>query len=187
MKLEQRGFLAWKKFEYDQRTLKVFSWDIVSGSKEWSVQLDEISHRYDVRRRGFFSGGCLLAVLIFVLSTLLILNTSWQLSLITMLVILIPSLFGGTINLYRYIELNTKRGSIILKQSSPSNKTVSEFVDGLINASKQYLIWKYGTTDPDFSKDKQIENYRWLRNNGIIADQEYENLKATLFAKLKKE
>jgi hypothetical protein len=187
MKLEQRGFLACKKFEYDQRTLKVSSWDVVSGSREWSIQLDEISHRYDVRRRGFFSGGCLLVVLIFILSILLALNASWQLTLIAMLVVLIPSLFGRTINLYSYIELNTKRGSIILKQSSPSNKTVIEFVDGLINASKQYLIWKYGTTDPDFSKEKQIENYRWLRNNGIITDQEYENLKATLFAKLRKE
>jgi hypothetical protein len=187
MKLEQRSFLSRKVFEFDQRTLTISTWDLVDGAKEWSVQLDEISHRYDARGMVVFSGGCLSLFGISALSTLLIINAGWETLLILLLIALIPIVFGRHLNLYSYFEMGTARGTISIIQTNPSREKVLEFMNGLISASKQFLIWKYGTVDPDFSQEKQVENFRWLRNNGIISDEEYENLKATLKDKIKKQ
>jgi hypothetical protein len=102
--------------------------------------LDEISHRYDSRSLSLFSGGCLIAFLIFLLSTLLIINASWQMAVIIAVIALIPLVAGRSINLYKYIEIPTKRGPLLFSQANPNREKVLAFVIALVDASKQYLI-----------------------------------------------
>jgi hypothetical protein len=54
------------------------------------------------------------------------------------------------------------------------------FIIGLKEASRKYMLWKYATLDEDIPAEKQIENLWWLRNNEIITDEEYLELKSQL-------
>lgn len=144
-----------------------------SGSREWSVRLDEIDHRYSIRKSGVMANGCLSVILIVVVSTLLIIRMDLVMIVVAVLVIFILIVVGRFTGHSHYIELQTKRGSIIIPRDAAD---AEEFVKAVIKASRQYLIWKYGTVDRHLNREKQIENFWWLRNNGIITDEEYKGL-----------
>ena len=186
MRFDQKNLFCKRSYEYDRSILTVTTWDLFTGLKKWTLRLDEISHRYEARTFTSPYNGCLIYFLIFSLAAFLILNISWVVSLIVGVVAVTPLILGRFVNYFNYFEIQTKRGPLLIRQNRFNKVQAEAFITGLIQASKQYLIWRYGTIDPDYSREKQIENFRWLRNNDIISDEEYDNLKARLNEVLKK-
>jgi|3_EtaG_2_1085321.scaffolds.fasta_scaffold24057_2 hypothetical protein len=62
-------------------------------------------------------------------------------------------------------------------RNKPDEKTVDQFVDELIEHTKQFLKNKYAKIDKDLNKDLQISNFHWLKNIEVITNEEFEELK----------
>lgn len=62
-------------------------------------------------------------------------------------------------------------------RNKPDEKTVDQFVDELIERTKQFLRNKYARIDKDLNKDVQIGNFNWLKNIEVITNEEFEELK----------
>ncbi len=59
----------------------------------------------------------------------------------------------------------------------PDADSVDEFVDELISKTKIFLRKKYAKVDKDLNQEMQIANFDWLKNIGVISEQEFESLK----------
>jgi hypothetical protein len=180
MELKQRRLFSEQHFRFDDSTLHLFTSNLVSGKRAWSVRLDEINPSYTVRQIGLFSNGCLSATAVIIVSTLLIVSLPWLTSLIVLVISLTPLFIGRLVHNYNYIQFETKRGPFLIGYSKSQKTEADRFVASLQAACAKYLKWKYGTPDPDLNKEKQIENFWWLRNHGVISDQEYGELKSVL-------
>jgi len=62
----------------------------------------------------------------------------------------------------------------------PNEESVDQFLDELIQATKEYLREKYTKIDKDLAEDIQIENFKWLKDIEVITEQEYQELKEEL-------
>lgn len=180
MELNQRRLFSRHCFSFDRTTLRVKTTNLFTGTSEWSVRLDEIDFQQSIRKMDLFSNGCLMAVALITLSTVAIANFSFATGFIVFVISLTPLILGRLLNQDRYIQINTKKGLLLIGNSKKDKARNSEFLAALKNASKKYLTWKYGTVDADLSFEKQIENYWWLRNNEIITEEEYGKLKDEL-------
>jgi hypothetical protein len=186
MELHQRKLFSRQHFKFDNTTLHISTWSMVTGTKEWSVRLDEVGHRYDVRQGGFFSNGCLFSVSVIILSTLVIIHLPIVTTLVVLTIAMAPMLLGRMINHHNYVEIPSKRGPVLIGYTKAEKPRTDEFITGLLQASKKYLVWKYGTVDADLNAERQFENLWWLRNNEMITEEEYNQLKATLKESLAK-
>jgi hypothetical protein len=74
------------------------------------------------------------------------------------------------------IVVNSKSTPILFLKNRPNEVEVLEFIEELQNRIKAFLKWKYGNLDQDLPFDLQIKNYRWLRNQEVISDDEYDQL-----------
>ena len=59
----------------------------------------------------------------------------------------------------------------------PSKKEMEDFIEEIIKRSRKILLEKFGKIDPDLPEETQINNLYWLKNRGIISEEEYEELK----------
>jgi hypothetical protein len=180
MELNQRRLFSRQQFKCDENTLHISTWSLFTGTKDWSVRLDEIGFRYDVRQMGIFSNGCLFAVAIVIISTLVIIELPLLTALIVLIISMTPLILGRTINSYNYMQIPTRRGTVLIGYSKKEKLKADEFIVSLKETIKKYMIWKYGTIDPDLNFQKQVENFWWLRNNEIITEDEYAQLKSKL-------
>jgi hypothetical protein len=180
MELIQRKLFSRQEFKFDNTTLHLSTWSLITGLKSWSLKLDEIGHRKDVRQMGLFSNGCLFSVAVIILSTLVIIQLPLLTTLIVLAIAFTPMIIGRFTNHYNYIQLHTRRGPVFIGYSKKEKERVDTFLSGLREASKKFMLWKYGTVDVDIPQEKLMENFWWLRNNEIITEEEYLQLKTKL-------
>ncbi len=62
-------------------------------------------------------------------------------------------------------------------RNKPDEKTVDQFVDELVERTKQFLRNKYARIDKDLNHDVQIGNFNWLKDIEVITNEEFEALK----------
>src|SRR6218665_1136943 len=98
MEFKQRRLFSQRTFRFDASTLYVSETSRATGSQEWSIQLDRLGSRYDVHRTGIFKNGCLVAVAVIIISTLIVIKLSWMMSLIVLLIAFAPLLVGRAVN-----------------------------------------------------------------------------------------
>jgi len=183
MKFSHKTLLHTTVAAFNDRELSVRTKSILSGEKVRTVRLDEIRHSYDFSTT--FNGAGLLtaiavALLFFYLfsSALPFLNIGGGFFPFLIAIIVLPFFFGY----YNFYELKTKSGPVILRCSKRKKEEAENFLRQLIETSKQYVKNKYGFIDADIPIEVQFQNYRWLLQNEIISEVEYEELKKELKA-----
>ena len=142
--------------------------------REWSIPLDDIHPYVDKRKnnQSFVMFNLLIGILCFIL---------WQVNFSALAFILIGISFFVFLNRENNNALiNTKNELLIINRNRPSQQIVDAFIEALFQQQKDYLKWKFGTLDVDLDFDIQIVNFRKLRNNKIISDEEYAQLKTAL-------
>lgn len=60
---------------------------------------------------------------------------------------------------------------------SPSQEEMDNFIAEIIKRSRKILLEKYGKVDADLPEETQFNNFYWLKNRGIISEEEYKELK----------
>lgn len=73
-------------------------------------------------------------------------------------------LFGGSSN-------------VMFLLNSPSKEEMEKFIQELITRSRNIILEKYSKVDPDLPEEIQISNFYWLKQRGLLSEDEYENLK----------
>jgi hypothetical protein len=142
--------------------------------REWSIPLDDIHPYVDKRKnnQSFMMFNLMIGILCFIL---------WQVNFSAWAFILIGISFFVFLNRENNNALiNTKNELLIINRNNPSQQVVDAFINALFQQQKDYLKWKFGTLDADLDFDIQIVNFRKLRNNKIISDEEYAQLKTAL-------
>lgn len=186
MKLQQRRLFEQETLTLTDKELTITTQNLITGKSEWSVRLDEVSLQHNTRNIGIFSMGCLFAFVAVVVCIAAMSFLSYTAIVILVVIASTPIILGRIANYTNYTQINTKRGYITVSISRKNKKQAEEFLAALREASKRYLCWKYGSVDPDLPFERQVENYWWLRNNAIISDEEYHQLKEQLKAAQKK-
>jgi hypothetical protein len=180
MELKQRKFFSSQTLRFDDTTLYISTWSVVTGTKQWSLKLDEISHSHTVRQLGLFANGCLFAIFIVILCTMVIIQMPFVTILVILAIAMTPLFLGRLMHNYNFIQIETRKEPVLIGYSKREKVEADHFVTGLTGAAKKYLRWKYGTPDADLNRDKQIENFWWLRNHAVITDEEFQQLKSKL-------
>jgi hypothetical protein len=142
--------------------------------REWSIPLDEIHPYADKRadKRSSIVFNLMIGILCLIL---------WAANFSAFTFILIGISFFVFLNRENnHALINTKHELLIINRNRPSQQAVDVFINALFEQQKDYLKWKFGTIDADLDFDIQIVNFRKLRNNKIISDEEYVQLKTAL-------
>lgn len=66
---------------------------------------------------------------------------------------------------------------IMFLLDSPSQEEMDNFIAEIIKRSRKILLEKYGKVDADLPEETQFNNFYWLKNRGIISEEEYKELK----------
>ena len=84
----------------------------------------------------------------------------------------------------RTITIDTHSGApIILGFRKVNEKIIRDFADLLIEKSKHYVIKKFSKVDKDLPVENQLLNIEYLRNNDLIDDSKFEELKNIILNK----
>jgi hypothetical protein len=76
-------------------------------------------------------------------------------------------------------ELHLVGGSaqVMFLLNSPSKEEMENFINEIIARSRKILTEKYSKIDPDLPEEVQINNLYWLKQRGLISEEDYEDLK----------
>jgi hypothetical protein len=76
-------------------------------------------------------------------------------------------------------ELHLVGGSaqVMFLLNSPSKEEMDNFINEIITRSRKILIEKYSKIDADLPEEIQINNFYWLKQRGLISEEDYEDLK----------
>ena len=143
--------------------------------------LDEIRHRYDVRRSGS-PMGCLIPLTV-VIVALFLRNVMFDTTLFTTDILLLALLCVGLSVAFRLqmrYEIQTKGRPLVFICSANKREEIETYLDLLIATSKDYTRQKYAVVDPDIPDEVLYSNYLWLLQNHIIDKSTYEALKKQL-------
>lgn len=92
-------------------------------------------------------------------------------------------LFGGLGSLAFFSELRNElhlvggSAQVMFLLNKPSKEEMENFINELITRSRKTLIDKYSKVDPDLPEEIQIRNLYWLKEKGLISEEEYAELK----------
>ena len=78
-----------------------------------------------------------------------------------------------------YVIVRLSEENLIFFKNVPNTKTVEAFIDEMFETRKLYLRERYARIDTDFSVQENIGRFRWLKDNDIITQFEYDELKRT--------
>jgi hypothetical protein len=149
---------------------------------EHTTRLDELDFRVQINPGPIFSGYSflsLMALVALVLLPALIFNSFWLGLLIGLVVAYGAYLHSRGASVELLIE--TKGEPLVLKRNQPTPQAVDEFVAAVLAQARTHLRWKYGQVDPGYPTEIQVKNFRWLRDQKHITEEEYAGLKAALF------
>ncbi len=175
-------------YELNNKELKFTQYHYGKIFSESTFKLDEISLRKDIiynnNKRYFYFFP--MAFIIWIVSDIL---SSYYINILSYVgYVIIAFLFWRVYKANtNFVVFETKRKRRL--EFAYTNSTKDEvfiFTDKIIENIKVLLISKYGTIDSDIPFDNQIINLSWLKNNDIITDEVFENMKKTLKASFKK-
>lgn len=92
-------------------------------------------------------------------------------------------LFGGLGSLAFFAPLRNEihlvggSAQVMFLLNSPSKEEMENFINEIITRSRRILTDKYSKVDPDLPEEIQINNFYWLRQHGLISQEDYEDLK----------
>jgi hypothetical protein len=182
MRLTQKQGLKRREFELIGNRLKI-THKSVSEFKQWNVNIEEIGDEIHIdkytRKGAVIVAGCLLGfgTLFFVINK----YVNDELTLNIFIGLGIIYLFIGLVILISPIksELNIIGGmrTISFFLESPSQIEVETFANNLIRESKKIMFDKYSRVDSDIPEETMMNQLLWLRNRGIISDDEFERKK----------
>ena len=153
--------------------------------KEWTILLESIGYslvyQSATRKRAYIMASFMTAFLIFI-SIALFMSDDFLGNLPVVITAYI--IFGILISLSLFLplkkEIHLVGGAVNLTffQNSPSEEEVDKFIKEIIRLSKQQLLKKYATIDPEIPEDTMFGQLYWLKNRDLITDEEYRDLKA---------
>jgi hypothetical protein len=176
---------GYKRCEFDLQgdsisiKLKTFS-----ATKEWTVKLenlgDQIAIERNTRKLGIFFSFLSGAFGVFFIAVNLadkkhtlelwaVIAIGFFYIMISVIIFLVPST--------REIKIVGGHESLTFLLDSPSEKDVKEFVELVIRRSKEVILGKYFTMDPDIPEESMMKQLVWLRNSNIISESKYQELK----------
>lgn len=182
----QKYFPNTYHWELTDSELLIKRTNLFSGSVQRTLRLDEVSHRYEIQESNFSSLN-FFAFFLVIIFVYLLSYADNALILAVLVLFASPVLLGYYFANHKAIMLSAKNEPLTFFFQKKDQVAVEAFVREIIQSSKKYLIWKYGQVDADLDKNLQIRNYKWLRDNAIINDEEYQSLKSQLKEVLQKE
>jgi hypothetical protein len=102
MELIQKKLFSRQEFRFNENTLSVYTKDLITGTKQWSVKLDEIGFRQDVRHLGIFKNGFIFSIFAITLCFVII-NLSFFTFLVLLSIAMAPFFLGRTVGHYTYL------------------------------------------------------------------------------------
>lgn len=164
MKLIQKQGLKRREFDLIEKDKCIAVLDKSNtGTKKWTVQLENLGHQKIIEESSklavWITGGCFLSFAIFFTAVNL---ADKDKSLDLWAWISIGSFFAlwGIIILAtpnkRELHLNGGMESLTFFLDSPSKKEVNDFVETVIEQSKNVLLEKYAKIDPDLPEETMI-------------------------------
>jgi len=75
------------------------------------------------------------------------------------------------------IYLTGGQSNLVFFRAIPSEESVLDFIHKVINASKAYLRNKYGIIDTNIPEDVFLSRLNWLKEEEIISEKEFYELK----------
>jgi hypothetical protein len=181
MHLENRHYLTKQTLLIESNSLKVESRDFMN-SAEYEIPLEIIDNKKKIET-SINHGLLTIAVMLFVIAILLLAGTNEELKIAFTFAATICALFAFVLK-KRTITINVHDGTKIQLHFTNSNRDeVVAFCDAIINASNQLLINKFSKIDPRLPIDPQLENIQYLRNRGIISEENYDMLKDQLYGR----
>jgi len=160
----------------------------ITENKEWVVKLDQLRYETVIEKEASLIRN-LVAVFLGLCSVLIVIanaadhsnhmSTWFWIALCTINFWLATAMFFTPVT----NELQLVGGSekLVFLSDKPSEKEVREFVDEIIQRSKNVLLRKYGT-DPDLPEQLMISQLNWLLDIGVIDNETFDVLKANYYS-----
>ena len=183
MKLLQKQ--GYKRCEFDLQgdsihvKLKTFS-----ATKEWTVKLenlgDQIAIERNTRKLGIFFSFLSGAFGVFFIAV----NLADKKHTLELWAVIAIGFFYIVISVIIFLVPSTRELKIVgghepltFFLDSPSEDEVKKYVDLVIKRSKEAILSKYFTMDPDIPEESMMKQLVWLRNSNIISESKYQELK----------
>lgn len=184
--LRQKNFFKEKNFEIIAKGLRIKEKSLFKNT-EYTVRFENITdevENYEHKRIEWIVAA-FICVSPAIVSMIFGLN---KFKLHNLLNILPLMLFLTSICLFTYIYASenyvtlvcTNYTTIKFYRNKDTEKQVKNFIDILLKYRIDYMKNKYATIDTDLPYEFQLNTFLWLKNNKIIFQEEYENLKKML-------
>ena len=156
----------------------------LSATKEWSVKLENLGDQIAIERNtrkmaivfSILSGAFGIFFIAVNLADKKHTLELWAVIAIGLFYLLISGIISQ-IPSTREIRIVGGRESLTFFLDSPSEEEVKEFVELVIRRSKEVILSKYFTMDPDLPEESMMKQLNWLRNSNIISESKYQELK----------
>lgn len=182
MRLEQKQGFKKRTFELNGNRLKIIHKSL-SEFKQWNVNIEEIGDEIHIDKKTRIGAVIIAAFLLGFGSLFLLVNRYLkdELSINVFIGLGIIYLFIGLIILLspKKNELKIIGGMRIISffLDSPSKIDVETFANNLIRESKNIMINKYSKIDADIPEETMMNQLLWLKNRGILTEEEFEEKK----------
>ncbi len=181
MILENRHLLTIQTLLIESTSLKVESRDFMN-SAEYEIPLELIDNKKKIET-SINHGLLTIAVILFVIVIFLLAGTNEELTIAFTFAATICAIVAFVFR-KRTITIKVHDGTKIQLHFTKSNKDdVVAFCDAIINASNQFLVNKFSKIDPRLPIDPQLDNIQYLRNRGVISEENYDMLKDQLYGR----
>ncbi len=182
--LRQRQGTSRKEFILTDEILKIKTRENFWEFKEWTVKLESIGNRKIVNIHSkigpyIIAGVFLTLVLTMTIAFILEGFKSERIGTLIMGWIV----FGG-LSILIFVspmknETNLTGGNVTITffPDSPSREEVDRFIEEITARSKRVLLRKYGEIDPDLPEETMMNQLNWLKNIGLIDEEQYLDLK----------
>lgn len=190
MHLKQNKLLTTREFTIAETGL-IVKLKTISRSKELQIPYEEIQLNRRIKEDKvditslvlvIFFGG---AFLISLLSKLIYNNEiAWGAIIIMFLLLIIGALsfYSNSKRLMLIPTLNN--GYLIVFTKRPTLTVVNSFMESLSTKYKEFLKSRYGKIDRDYSTENQLSNFLWLKDQDVINEEEFLELKNALLGKV---
>jgi hypothetical protein len=79
-------------------------------------------------------------------------------------------------NTWDFVVVNCKESSLTFFPDKPNKAVFESFLQQVFERRNEYLKTRYAVVDPDYSTEENAQRFEWLKDNGVITNEEYENL-----------